>query len=52
MIGEKHDLNVKGDPIKLYARTQGSEILAAGTEAVIIDESKDKKYYIIEKFNY
>lgn len=46
------ELVVKGDPIKIYAKSNTSEPLAAGTEAVIINESKDKKYYFIEKFDY
>lgn len=45
-------LMVKGDPIKIYAKSNSSEALTAGTEAVIVDESKDKKYYYIEKFEY
>jgi hypothetical protein len=46
------ELLVKGDPIKIYAKSNNSEALTAGTEAVIINESKDKKYYYIEKFDY
>lgn len=45
-------LVVNGDPIKLYARSNTEEILAAGQQAVIVGESPDKKYYIVEKFDY
>ncbi len=46
------ELLVKGDPIKIYAKSNSGEALTAGTEAVIVNESKDKKYYYIEKFEY
>jgi hypothetical protein len=46
------ELMVKGDPIKIYAKSNNHEVLTAGTEAVIVNESKDKKYYYIEKFDY
>jgi membrane protein implicated in regulation of membrane protease activity len=46
------ELLVKGDPIKIYAKSNTNEVLMAGTEAVIVNESKDKKYYLIEKFDY
>jgi membrane protein implicated in regulation of membrane protease activity len=46
------ELMVKGDPIKIYAKSNNNEVLTAGTEAVIVNESKDKKYYYIEKFEY
>ncbi len=42
---------VKGDPILVYAKGfKGVEILL-GEKAIIVNESKDKKYYLIEKFN-
>ncbi len=46
------ELMVKGDPIKVYAKTTNGEALMAGAEAIIVNESKDKKYYYIEKFDY
>jgi membrane protein implicated in regulation of membrane protease activity len=46
------ELIVKGDPIKIYAKSNTDDVLTAGTEAVIVNESKDKKYYYIEKFDY
>jgi len=45
-------LNVNGDPMKLAARSNTEEKLTAGQQAVIVGESKDKKYYLIEKFDY
>lgn len=46
------ELSVNGDPIKLYARSNTEEVIAAGQPAVIVGESNDKKYYLIEKFDY
>jgi hypothetical protein len=46
------ELLVKGDPIKLYAKSNTPETIPAGSEAVIINESSDKKFYFIEKFDY
>lgn len=45
-------LNVNGDPMKLAARSNTEEKLTAGQQAVIVGESEDKKYYLIEKFDY
>lgn len=45
-------LNVNSDPIRLSARSNTSEELRAGQPAVIVAESKDKKYYLVEKFDY
>lgn len=45
-------LTVNGDPIKLYARSNTDEVIAAGQQAVIVGESEDKKYYLLEKFEY
>lgn len=45
-------LSVNGDPMKLYARSNTDENLKAGDQAVIVGESDDKKYYLIEKFDY
>lgn len=45
-------LSVNGDPIRLSARSNTDEKLTAGQEAVIVSESVDKKYYLIEKFDY
>lgn len=46
------ELTVNGDPIKLYARSNTEEVIAAGHQAVIVGESSDKKYYLVEKFDY
>lgn len=46
------ELTVNGDPIKLYARSNTDEVIAAGQQAVIVGESADKKYYLVEKFDY
>lgn len=46
------ELTVNGDPIKLYARSNTDEAIAAGLQAVIVGESTDGKYYLIEKFDY
>ena len=46
------ELTVNGDPIKLYARSNTEEVIAAGGQAVIVGESADKKYYLVEKFDY
>lgn len=46
------ELTVNGDPIKIYARSNTQEKLATGQQAVIVGESEDKKYYLIEKFDY
>ncbi len=45
-------LSVNGDPIRLSARSNTDEQLNAGQEAVIVSESTDKKYYLVEKFDY
>lgn len=45
-------LSVNGDPIRLSARSNTDEKLIAGQEAVIVSESVDKKYYLVEKFDY
>jgi len=45
-------LTVNGDPMKLYARSNTDEVLTAGQQAVIVGESPDKKYYLVEKFDY
>lgn len=45
-------LNVNGDPMKLAARSNTEDKLIAGEQAVIVGESEDKKYYLIEKFDY
>lgn len=46
------ELVVNGDPIKLYARSYSDEKIPAGQQGVIIKESDDKRYYLIEKFDY
>ncbi|MCO6147946.1 OB-fold-containig protein [Flavobacterium sp. NRK1] len=46
------ELTVNGDPIKIYARSNTQEKLATGQQAVIVGESEDKKYYLVEKFDY
>lgn len=45
-------LNVNGDPIRLSARSNTDEELKSGQQAVIVAESADKKYYLVEKFDY
>ena len=45
-------LSVNGDPMRLSARSNTDEKLMAGQEAVIVSESIDKKYYLVEKFDY
>ena len=45
-------LNVNGDPIRLSARSNTDEQLNSGQQAVIVAESEDKKYYLVEKFDY
>jgi hypothetical protein len=45
-------LSVNGDPMRLSARSNTEEKLAAGQEAVIVAESEDKRYYLVEKFDY
>lgn len=53
VTGEKMgqlEVVIKGDPIRLNVKGfKGAEI-ASGQKAIIINESKDKKYYLIEKF--
>ncbi|WP_348679964.1 hypothetical protein [Flavobacterium coralii] len=46
------ELTVNGDPMKLYARSNTEEDIAAGQQAVIVRESDDRRYYLIEKFDY
>lgn len=45
-------LSVNGDPIRLSARSNTDEKLIAGQEAVIVAESEDRRYYLVEKFDY
>lgn len=45
-------LSVNGDPIRLSARSNSDEKLLSGQEAVIVSESEDKRYYLVEKFDY
>lgn len=45
-------LSVNGDPIRLSARSNTNEELKSGQQAVIVAESEDKKYYLVEKFDY
>ena len=46
------ELTVSGDPIKLYARSNTDEVLAAGQQAIIVREAEGGKYFLIEKFDY
>ncbi len=46
------ELLVNGDPMKLYARSNTEEIIKPGEQGVIVGESADKKYYLVEKFDY
>ncbi|WP_160114108.1 OB-fold-containig protein [Aquimarina sp. AU119] len=41
---------VKGDPIRVQAKGFKGVTISSGEEALIVNESKDKKYYLIEKF--
>ncbi|WP_299159645.1 OB-fold-containig protein [uncultured Tenacibaculum sp.] len=43
------EIIVKGDPIKIYVKSNSGEAIKTGENAVVIDESKDLKYYIIKK---
>jgi hypothetical protein len=43
------ELNINKDPIKLLAKSKNGEILKEGEKVMIIDESFDKKFYIVEK---
>ena len=45
-------LTVSGDPIRLSAKSNTEEKLVAGQQAVIVGESEDRKYYLVEKFDY
>jgi len=45
-------LSVNGDPMRLSAKSNTEEKLIAGQQAVIVGESEDKKYYLVEKFDY
>lgn len=45
-------LSVNGDPMRLSARSNTEEKLIAGQQAIIVGESEDKKYYLVEKFDY
>ncbi|MFD2564036.1 hypothetical protein [Aquimarina rubra] len=44
------EVMVKGDPIRVQAKGFKGVSIASGEEALIVNESKDKKYYLIEKF--
>ncbi len=46
------ELTVNGDPIKLYARSNTEAVIVAGKQAVIVGESGDKRYYLVEEFDY
>jgi hypothetical protein len=46
------ELFVNGDSIKIYAKSNTGEELQVGQHAVIVNESTEKKYYLIEKFDY
>lgn len=43
------EIIVKGDPIKIYVKSNSGEPIKTGEKAIVIDESKDLKYYIIKK---
>ncbi len=42
---------VNGDPILVSAKGFKGAKISSGEQGVIVNESKDKKYYLIEKFN-
>jgi len=44
------EIIVKGDPIRVQAKGFKGASISSGEEALIVNESKDKKYYLIEKF--
>ncbi|MDH7445428.1 OB-fold-containig protein [Aquimarina sp. 2201CG14-23] len=44
------EVMVKGDPIRVQAKGFKGASITSGEEALIVNESKDKKYYLIEKF--
>lgn len=46
------ELVVNQDPIKLYAKSSDGNSMKAGDEVIIVNESKDKKYFYVEKFDY
>jgi len=41
---------INGDVIKIYVKTTNDDI-EKGAQALIVDENKEKNYFIIEKFN-
>ncbi|WP_152537371.1 OB-fold-containig protein [Aquimarina pacifica] len=41
---------INGDPIRVQAKGFKGVTIRSGEEALIVNESKDKKYYLIEKF--
>jgi len=43
------EVTIKGDPIRIQAKGFRGAQISSGEEAVIVNESKDKKYYLIEK---
>ena len=45
------EVMVKGDPIKIYVKGHKGESIKANEQAMVIDESKDKKFYYITKLN-
>jgi len=46
------ELLVNGDPIKIYVKSNDGEELKSGQQAVIVNDTADKKYYLVEKFDY
>lgn len=43
------EIIVKGDPIKIYVKSYQGKKIMIGELAEVINESKDRKYYIIKK---
>lgn len=45
------EILVKGDPIKIYAKSLNGELINLGEQVEVVNESKDQKYYIVKKIN-
>ncbi|MDA3616166.1 hypothetical protein [Polluticaenibacter yanchengensis] len=45
------ELVVNGDPIRLNAKAISDDHISAGQEAVIVNQSQDGKYYLVEPFD-
>jgi hypothetical protein len=45
------ELIINKDPIKLIAKSKDGKLIKEGSKIVILDESADKKFYIVEVFS-